>query len=461
MAEEINGVIDSRVKELISVKKEIAKEITAKGVSTLPTDPFNTFAAKIAQIPMGDSSDYAEEMTITKNGTYRAPDGKAGVKKVIVNVPTGGGGGSGGGGGEEPSPGITFTCKFFDSDDRSKAQQFGDDVIVPKGEPAPLPADAPKKEGHRFKQWEPSVLNVQADTNFYPVFVQVGLEIEDDWDTICENSGSEYGVGDYKTLPVVEYGIPYIISGGPLNNRTDATSYVYNFEKSKVNIVMEKVAEGEGGTTSTWICKVPVSEAKLPMHTFDDDAVLSHLKKYLNNGLTPPSLTVPIGEGVTWDDISRYYSDISSNIDLQSRFWSKWENSFARRYLNEIIFPSVHTAVVEHVSSVTKNSCGYDGSGLLVSDIQTTDKFWLLSASECKGYLNNYETEWTSYYRTSKLEGNGGYILLRSNYRDTSGIPANAANAIIPGTGGSSVFANTIQYGDNYNNYSIVFGFCL
>ena len=116
-----------------------------------------------------------------------------------------------------------------------------------------------------FKGWNPSPTNITRDTQCYPIFgdyiIQSG-EIEDDWDTICAKKGADYPLGSYKSLVINSFpkhsyggqGFSFYPSydGDPIDDFLNISGE----GKQGINSIatqMYKVAEGEDGSTSTWL----------------------------------------------------------------------------------------------------------------------------------------------------------------------------------------------------------------
>lgn len=238
-----NWVPEDEVLDYVDLKD---KTFTAKGTykpSDFNCDGFNEVTV---DIPAD-----VKEKTITKNGEfYAADDGCLGYSKVTVAVPEGGGGGP-------------FTVRFFD-DDRQTILKT--DANVPYGGNASCTLlDGSIKNGLYFKGWNPAPTNVRGDMNCYPIrgdYIIDAGEIADDWETICENKGANYPLGAYKALVTSKtFNSGEILFEAPAylidsQSYTQAIPIGYKLKQNiTVNIAlhMVKVAEGEDGSTSTWM----------------------------------------------------------------------------------------------------------------------------------------------------------------------------------------------------------------
>lgn len=140
----------------------------------------------------------------------------------------------------------------------------------------------PKKTGQMCIGWDGDSTASRKTTVFAKYDspqVLVG-EISDSWDVILANGGAEYPIGSYKTLIVGDLDgdgeggntiqIPYEadLRQFPDIGQLPSGTYPYYAE-----FCMVKVAEGEGGTTSSWLSMMPklLYNAPVPSHIFDYD----------------------------------------------------------------------------------------------------------------------------------------------------------------------------------------------
>lgn len=104
--------------------------------------------------------------------------------------------------------------------------------------------------GLYFKGWNPQPTNITIDTICYPQYGDYIIdsgEINDDWETICSDCGAHYPLGSYKLL-----NLPNPSHGYTYRNAYRGYEVQYN-PVSPFTLRMVKVAEGEDGSTSTWL----------------------------------------------------------------------------------------------------------------------------------------------------------------------------------------------------------------
>lgn len=249
---------------------------------------------------------------ITTKGVFSASsDSVKGYQRVVVNVEL-----------EDIKPGDTFTVTFIDNFEEETEETIIDTQEVEPFGRARCTADfdhTKTKDGveYVFSGWSPPPLNVMSNMKVYagyrPGTAVEENEISDSWDVIIANSGAPYPIGNYKRLT--------------LGTGQNAATYF-----------MQKVAEGEDDTTSTWVS----------MNCMD---------------------------GVN------YGSDIYVN----------WWTSKEREYLNNGFLDALSTAsggagqLVDYIVPVVKDSIGrsIDSSGIM--EIETIDRIWVPSATEMFG----------------------------------------------------------------------------
>lgn len=167
-----------------------------------------------------------------------------------------------------------------------------------------------------FSGWSPPPISVISDmtcvAGWRPAKASETEEISDSWTTIISNAGAPYDIGKYKKLP--------------LGN-------------NKGTLYMQKVFEGEDGTTSTWI-----SMNCMP--------------------------------AVTGGAYGVYYN---------------WWHSAEREYLNNGFFTDLLAssgdakALAEYIQPVLKRSIGYCEGELGFAEIETFDRVWVPSLHEISG----------------------------------------------------------------------------
>ena len=278
--------------------------------------------------------------TITKNGDfYAADDGCLGYDKVTVNVPTGGGGGP-------------FTVIFFD-DDRETILKT--DANVPyDGSTSCTLLDGTVVGGQYFKGWNPSPTKVRSNMNCYPIrgdYIIDPTEIQDDWETICANKGANYPLGAYKSLV--------------LTNNFSFVHRYYNLDKSAyqdvthsgnyaITMHMVKVAEGEDGSTSSWLSTGTIS-----------------LGSYSNS----------------WDDARTRWTPTTDAINKRT----DWSDCAPNYVLNEGLMGNLPQCLQESIVEVNKSYVSVNpmNKTMNVSKVIKTSKskIWIPSIPELKTFF--------------------------------------------------------------------------
>lgn len=186
-----------------------------------------------------------------------------------------------------PSTGGPYTVRFYNDE----GDLIQTDANVPQyGTAHCTLLDGTLYDGQYFKGWNPAPSAVTRNLDCYPVrgdYIIDPVEIHDSWETICQDGGAHYPLGSYKSLIVsitfTDYSNLYHevdgitvrdnVSGGyyillcdtPIGIGTDSTPKYYLAKtgtggQPRQNLItvscdMVKVAEGEDGSTSTWLSK--------------------------------------------------------------------------------------------------------------------------------------------------------------------------------------------------------------
>lgn len=332
------------------------KEITVRQNGTYKAEDSNCDGFDKVKVEV--ASDVLPQKTITQNGEYDAydDDGKAGYAHVTVNVPGGGGG--------------PFTVLFLDDEGNVLKKQEN----VPYGGYASCTAlDGTIRNGLYFKGWNPVPKNVQFNMTCQPVrgdYQIVSGEILDDWETIVQDRGAHYPLGSYK--PIV-FTVP--AHAGNWSNPQSSIYYdgayyagdrceEYNIASENIAFHMVKVAEGEDGTTSTWISDNLVDFRDIKVLPRSGSNVAGFNEKYTLNG----------------------HGDEVVHMD--------WGSTSARKWLNEDLFEALPLPVKQAIQAVNKTykatsiSPQADGFGssspLQFVDKTSIDSIWVPSAAELK-----------------------------------------------------------------------------
>jgi len=370
------------------------------------------------------SADVVPQKTITTNGEYDAmqDDGRVGYAHVTVNVPGGGGG--------------PFTVLFLDDEGNVLKKQEN----VPYGGYASCTAlDGTILNGLYFKGWNPVPKNVQFNMTCRPVrgdYVITPGEIADDWETIVADGGAHYPLGAYKPLVITvpaNTSFQHVIRGQVSQGVfVDDLAYYYGSDfptipAASIACHMVKVAEGEDGSTSSWI----------------SDGLIRLDDKYLNR---------------------IDYRSVSTGT--QYAINADWLNSPVRKWMNEDLFNVLPLPLKNAIVSVNKTSKALDsspagnwsavGAPSQLVDKTSIDEIWVPSLKEYHSYTVAGQG---SLAQCEELSG--------IDY-STVFVPAYSGNAMCMRTLGaySGYQPNQITVGYNgavnFNGWSYAqFGFCL
>lgn len=176
-----------------------------------------------------------------------------------------------------PSTGGPYTVRFYDDND----DLIQTDTNVPQyGKAHCTLLDGSIVDGLYFKGWNPAPDFVTRDMDCHPLrgdYIINHEETHDTWETICADNGAHYPLGTYRSLIISvsnkdyadlfnsEDGLPTTGSNKPIlyNDHKLAEDrypifYPGNYGTENEALIsiecdMVKVAEGEDGTTSTWL----------------------------------------------------------------------------------------------------------------------------------------------------------------------------------------------------------------
>lgn len=348
------------------------KDHTFRAAGTFKPEDFNCdgFGEVTIDIPAD-----VKPKTITKNGEfYAADDGCLGYSKVTVAVPTGGGGGP-------------YTVRFFD-DDRQTILKT--EINVPYGGNASCTLlDGTVVNGLYFKGWNPSPINVKADINCYPIRGDYEIssgEIEDDWEAICAVKGAGYPLGSYKALifSVPSLPLSFEMTSGNGKKKT----FTETISSFNVQMHMVKVAEGEDGSTSSWMSTGGIAVSS-------------------NSGQYMPWMCLP-------------------ELDSDGE-WGKtqvdWGNMYFPTYLDTHFLSQMPQCLQDAIVSVDKYYTGYASySWGATTKVEKSriNKIWVPSTKE----LSTYFSRGQYLYRATAYAQNGWGEL--SAIKETHGIDYSA-----------------------------------
>ena len=314
-------------------KSTTLKDITITENGEYPTDEEdydssteNRYYKKVkVKVPQLANQIEMDEVVIEQNGTYSATEwGVDGLRTITVNVQAAAGDGP-------------FQVEFYDKVQTDPTATVKETQLVPKGGSAVSSYQPVSPIGQMFVGWNPSPVNVTRDMKCYPRFSdkQVVLgEIPDDWGVILQKKGMGYPLGSYKNLA---YGVTFT----PDEMRSFFERH--NVSPSTLNLSITftglavKVAEGEGGTNSSWLWQVFESA---------DDSNISHIP------------------------------------DSGWRNRPVWKDDLARYFLNEMIYTHMSDAFKAAIKPVTKYANYSDANHPPYSVVGVEDYVWIPSIKE-------------------------------------------------------------------------------
>ena len=266
-----------------------------------------------------DENGLLESKEITENGTYIAADESLnGYKSVSVNV-------------TEPVVSGELTVTFMNGPD-----VIGEPVVVPAygtatytGE-TPINNDDPTQE---FYGWFPVPVRVTSDMTCEALFRAPTStinndEISDDWETICNNTGRNYSIGEYKSLNI-----------GTVS------------DKNYGNLIMQKVADWGNG--AIWCSKTVISGSLIngPITAWP----ASNVRKFLNNDFLDILASTYDGQVIVDSLIEHRLITMCP--------YTNWEHA-----------------------SITETRGHYD----TFCEMETVDKIWIPSIYELAGFNSGY-----------------------------------------------------------------------
>ena len=345
-----------------------------------------------------------------------------------------------------PSTGGPYTVRFYDED----GVLIQTDTNVPQyGRASCTLLDGTFNDDlEYFKGWNPAPDSVTRDMDCYPVYGDYIIsheEIHDSWETICADNGAHYPLGAYKQLIFV----PSITSGEGYNFYKN-TYWTYGTEDRPCNPIsmhMVKVAEGEDGSTSTWI-----SSGVMRM-----------------NGL--------LGNSDLFNNIfgTRFISYARPSIG-----YVDWDTSFGKKYLNEVFIQELPASIQRSIKQVTKYHRGYmDIDTNTLVERGTLNKIWVPSMKEFETFLKD-KTGWSSVESLCEIGGIDYSKVYTPTYLTNSGNSGDIAlRTAAPGfSTGSKIAGSFVNFNDNDDvvstayarssgtnlqlyGYYCPFGFCL
>lgn len=350
-SEKVLWIPEDEVLDYVDLKE---LKVTANGTYKASDKNCDGFDKVKVDVP----SDVLLQKTITANGEYDAmqDDGRVGYAHVTVNVPGGGGG--------------PFTVLFLDDEGNVLKKQEN----VPYGGYASCTAlDGTILNGLYFKGWNPVPKNIQFNMTCRPVrgdYVITPGEIADDWETIVADGGAHYPLGSYKSLVInvpAHSGFQHVITaqvrqGEFIQNM--AYGYVSGWPDipaASIACHMVKVAEGEDGSTSSWISDGLININNINLSGTD-------------------------------------YRPLGGEYGVQY-IMADWLNSPVRKWMNEDLFNALPLPLKNAIVSVNKTSrtlsslpagtWAAEGDAGQLVDKTSIDEIWAPSAKEFYSAISN------------------------------------------------------------------------
>lgn len=282
-----------------------------------------------------------------------------------------------------PNTGGPYTVRFYDDN----GDLIQTDADVPQyGTAHCTLLDGTIVNGLYFKGWNPAPTMVTRNLDCYPVrgdYVIDPYEIHDSWETICADNGAHYPLGAYKALVVSVPARSEVASVKIPTTNDGMYETGHNFSNlltnAAINIAMHmvKVAEGEDGTTSSWLSTGVIN-----------------VRPYWNDGRGSVDYTNADGAYLITNimKVSTGYTD-GSNIMTDGG------NSVQREYLNNYLLNQLPSVLAQTIKEVNKayttynilpyHNYSYTMSGTKVEKT-SLEKIWIPSAKELKTYLETF-----------------------------------------------------------------------
>ncbi len=411
---------------------------------------------------------------VTENNTtiYAAEEGFDGFSAIHINVSN------------VPVSG-SFKVRFFGPD---KTTVINEQLCPAYGTAVCTALDGTMYQGQTFRGWNPSPTNVTRDLDCYPSYGDIIIdptEISDGWDVIAAKHGAGYPVGAHKSMYVevprqywnwpndeeARRNCPTKMKDGkilyPLNIRNSAYGSdrhcVIDVPATGYLIDFIKVAEGESGSTSTWLSKT---------HTF------MNVKEPMSNTWNPSvgtDVESANGAGAWYDPDDDWHTS-------QPKMRQDWGNCAFRDYLNYYFFNYMPESVKAAIQPVLKTYYGavnYDDMYPQHVFKQSQDKIWIPSAAEFKSLIQSKTIE-ASYPVTLSvftdmlavepgIDYTTNYEAIGLNFQDGYRITLRDHNSTFYNTGGhiGSYYLWGSNNGDNISPGSdwlasyFFIGFCL
>lgn len=229
--------------------------------------------------------------------------------------------------------------------------------------------DGTMYQGQYFKGWNPSPTNVTRNLKCYPVYDDAIINpgsISDDWSVIVQDGGAHYPLGSYKPL-ILNADIDIVTQLSAWSTLQDGTWTISGGRMNSIAFDMVKVAEGESGSSSTWI-----STGLCTFYHNPDD-----WRNFQNDNIFGPRIGA-------W------------NIDPGVQDWG---SSWLRHYLNNDFINDMPDALKNNIKTVTKYYTGRSvtkvskNSSYVKLEKSSFDKIWVPSIKELYARISLIPTD--------------------------------------------------------------------
>ena len=386
------------------------------GKGSTPAKPYtpDTVADAIDAIQTGGSYGTLD-ISITPTGTtYNAEDYPGIDAQNIVRV---------------VPPEAPFRVRFY-SDDRQTLLKTEADV--PQGGSASCTAlDGTILNGLYFKGQNPMPTNVKDNLDCYPVRGDYQIdenEISDDWETICADCGAHYPLGSYKSIVIP---IPAFAASSQTDftwHCTDGTEWFPNgaIENSafELSMHMVKVAEGEDGTTSTWL-----STSVIPVYPV-----------WRDGGVQYSSNVRSFAAGAVCYAGSGYVDGLSFDQGTSPQRW----------YMNGWFFDHLYSVLKDNIKAVNKQFAAFARSPLFTGYSVGWER------GDTKVYKTSFDKIWTPSVKELHT-----LFAAQSSFSDYSGCeePNGIDYSLVYTPSYSGRFLTRTEYvGPNYVNPLSIYG---
>lgn len=303
-----------------------------------------------------------------------------------------------------PSTGGPYTVRFYDDE----GELIQTDANVPQyGRASCTLLDGTFNDDlEYFKGWNPAPDSVTRDMDCYPVYgdyIVSHEEIHDSWETICADKGAHYPLGAYKSLVIDSFPIHHY-DGDKVkyyaSSSGDMTEITFNIGNGyadlgfySISLDMVKVAEGEDGSTSSW----------------------------LSTGCVKWSTE----QRWIWTDRTSTTTGYNPNTMYQI-VYTDWGSSLLRQYMQEEFLSSFPAVLQANIKAVNKSYTSFARTPSLfdiylpsqrVVEKTSTDRIWVPSLKELHTMTNGLQTNGFPLEESLGIDYSAVYV---PNYSSTA-----------------------------------------